>query len=186
MATPRDIIEIVRCSFGCQFDDSQILDIINSLEKKLNIDIVRNTEILENSVKKESMACDLEFPAVYILKVFFNGRQVFKSDAPDKNGYRIENNKLILNLPSEDGKIQIEKLAMPENFSTEDCNLRSLLLSQEYNEIYIYHILTREALMYNDFDRVNNFSLLYAEALRALKERYSSVVCSSACYRNIW
>ncbi len=69
-----------------------------------------------------------------------------------------------------------------KTFTPQTADKEFLSLGSEHSEVYMYHILSREALMHDDIDRLNNFSTLYAKSL-------SKVACkntSTARFKNIW
>ena len=186
MANPKDIISRLREDFDCRLTDEQIITIINTLEKRLALDIIRKTEIYKVNTNKHAVSYILQFYAKYIVHVYLNGREIYKISANNPIGYRADKKYLVLEMPYEQGVLQIEYIVVPEEFTTNNYGSKSLFLEDGYEEIYLYHILSREALMDNDIDRLNNFSLLYTEALNYLKSALFKSNGTSARYRNIW
>ena len=68
-------------------------------------------------------------------------------------------------------------------FTYENLSTAALSLSDEYVEVYIYHILSKEAILQGDISRLNNLSALYSAALNNL---FSEKQNRKIAYKNIW
>lgn len=73
-------------------------------------------------------------------------------------------------------------ISSPQSFSPLNAAEISLSLSSEHSEVYIYHILSREALLKDDIDRLNNFSTLFATAIGQVPR----VDFTAAKFKNVW
>ena len=119
------------------------------------------------------------------LRSYITRSQVRKSDASFPYGFRTLGNDIFFDFTVPNGTIVIEYLKMPKPFTFEDFENRELILGDEYLEIYIYHILSREALLFDDIERLNNYSAIYSAQLKALSR---SLYGGCGCFRfsNIW
>lgn len=70
-----------------------------------------------------------------------------------------------------------------QTFSYDNLSTASLSLGDEYIEIYIYHILSKEAILQGDIVRLNNFSTLYNAALGNL---FSEKQNRNISFKNLW
>lgn len=68
-------------------------------------------------------------------------------------------------------------------FTYENLSTAPLSLGDEHIEIYIYHILSKEAILQGDIARLNNFSALYSAALNNL---FSEKQNKKIAYKNLW
>ncbi len=194
MTTAETIITRLQYDFDCRLTVQQILDIINVLEKRLAIDIVRKTQTLIFKAVPECPMYDLDIDFDYVTRVFVNDKEIKKRYSYNSEGYICEDAGVIFSSPFDSGTIYVEHLVVPEDITEADMGDRALFLGEGYDEIYLYHILSREALMSGNIDMLNNYSLLYAEALNSLKEEMSRLPKGEApkeengatIYKNIW
>lgn len=170
MKYAHDVITRLKDEYGCRLSDEQIISIINTLEKRVALEILRNTEVLFYDLKEGQTVVDLDFYARNIVNVYLNGIKLKLSGALQDRGYHTKDKQLILDFNSPSGALKIEHIAVPAPYTMLNYKTNILLLGEEHDEVYLYHVLSREALMDNDIDRLNNFSLLYAEAINSLKK----------------
>ncbi len=70
-----------------------------------------------------------------------------------------------------------------KTFYQQNTETQTLTLPEENAEVYIFHILSREAFEQNDIERFNNLSTLYSEALAFVLETQKTSGCA---YKNVW
>ena len=168
MATPKQLIDRLREDFDCSFNDEKIVFMINSLESRIATDVLRDTDVLKVVLSGKEDKIALDFDAARVLALAIDGRQIRQSSINFPCGYRIMGNDILLDFKPSGGEAMIEYIKMPTPFSQADYEDRQLLLSDEFSEIYIYHILSREALLFDDIERLNNYSIIYSAALKSL------------------
>lgn len=169
MTTPETIISRLRYDFDCRLTTQQILDIINVLEKRLAVDIVRKTQTITYKVVPDCNMYDLDIDHDYVTRVFVNDQEIKKRYSYNSEGYICEDAGVVFSKSYDSGTIYVEHLVVPEEITEGDMSERELFLGDGHDEIYLYHVLSREALMSGNIDMVNNYSMLYAEALNSLK-----------------
>ena len=197
MISAEKIINRLQYDFDCRLTEQQILDIINSLEKRLAFDVVRKNQIRTYDVEPGKKIYSLDVDENRVTRVFVNDIEIPKRPSYVSYGYICEHGCIVFSDAFESGTIYVECLVVPEEILCEDVPNRNLFLDDGYDEVYIYHVLSREALMSGDIDMLNNYSLLYAEALNSLKSVLASAEKSSAeetgeakeiseKYKNVW
>lgn len=197
MISAEKIINRLQYDFDCRLTEQQILDIINSLEKRLAFDVVRKTQIRTYDVEPGKKIYSLDVDENRVTRVFVNDIEIPKRPSYISYGYICEHGCIVFSDAFESGTIYVECLVVPEEILCEDVPNRNLFLDDGYDEVYIYHVLSREALMSGDIDMLNNYSLLYAEALNSLKAVVANSEKSSAeetgeakeiseKYKNVW
>ena len=186
MTTPKQLIDRLREDFGCSLKDERMLFMINALEARLAKEVLRKTDILKTSIKKDESRITLDFPAQQILRLSFKGKELRKSGLNEPFGYKCEGNDIVFDFAHSSGEVALEYLVMPKPFSQSDYAQRQLLLEDSFCEIYIYHILSREALLCDDIERLNNYSTIYAAALRELISSCGSSFSGADKFVNIW
>lgn len=169
MTTPDTIYWRLQNDFDCRLSTEQFLSIINVLEKRLAVDVVRKTQVTEFATYEDKSTYYLDFPVRYITRVFLNDQEIKMWSLENTHGYFADNNEIAFSKPLEKGTLYVESVVVPEDFDEYTMLDAPLFLGDGYDEIYLYHILSREALMNGDIDMVNNYSLLYAQALSSLK-----------------
>ncbi|MBE6789198.1 MAG: hypothetical protein E7539_05975 [Ruminococcaceae bacterium] len=170
MKYAHDVITKLKDEYDCRLGEEQIISIINALEKRVALEILRNTEVLFYDLKEGQTVVDLDFYARNIVNVYLNDTKLKLSGALQDKGYHTKDKQLILDFNNPSGTLKIEHIAIPAPHTMLNYKMKILLLGEEHDEVYLYHVLSREALMDNDIDRLNNFSLLYAEAINSLKK----------------
>jgi len=171
MLTPKNIIDRLKEEFSCNLREQKLIDMINALEIKLALDVIKKKVVLKASGKRISLPelCGA------VTCVLADGRRL-----KGNRDYVISAGELVLN--SECENVKIEYIEIPKAFSISDYSERALLLGEQNAEVYIFHLLSREALICEDIERLNNYSELYANALKNLsiiKESFSN-------FKNIW
>ena len=184
MATPKDIIEILRADYGSLLKEERIISIINALELRLSKEVLRKREIAEFYLAKNETKIILPFSHELVLKVASSGKEVKRQSAFNKSGYIIKNNEIIFSKDYAQREITIEYLSIPQPFSISDYSKREIIIPSEYIDIYVYPIISKEALLNDDIDRVNNFSALYVNALKQFISSVNPEV--SEKFKNIW
>ncbi|MBQ8869302.1 MAG: hypothetical protein IJ027_06275 [Oscillospiraceae bacterium] len=169
MTTVDILITRLQNDFDCRLTTSQILSILNTLERRLAVDIVRKTQTRTYDVEPGKKIYELDVDESYVTRVFVNGREIQRRYSYVSDGYICEYGCIVFSEAFDSGEIYIEYLVVPDEIYEEDITYRTLFLGYGHDEIYLYHILSREALMSGNIDMLNNYSLLYAEALNALK-----------------
>ncbi len=169
MATPDKIYTRLQNDFDCRLTIEQFLGIINVLEKRLAVDVVKRKIIYESTFSSTLTSIDLDTCAENITKIIFNGVELKEKSLSNLEGYTVDGTNIVFAKPLEGGTLLIERIYVPEEFDENAMYKRQLFLDDGYDEIYLYHVLSREALMNGDIDMLNNYSLLYAEALSSLK-----------------
>ena len=186
MTTPNTIITQLRENFGCRLTNEQFLSILNTLEKRLAFDIVCDTQTTQVIVSEGDTEINLDFPAKNVVRVFVNGAKINRQTVNTPEGYQITENRIVFSTPLPNATVRIDSIAMPKEFTTSDYDKRELFLGEGYDELYIYYVLSREALMTADIDMLNNYSKLYAEALSLLKTEIFKRQSGNKKYRNVW
>lgn len=171
MTTPDKIYTRLQNDFDCRLSVDQFLSILNVLEKRLAVDVVKRKIISEHTVPPELAMLDLGTSAEHVTKIFLDGVEIKEKSLSNLEGYTVDGTNIVFTNPLEGGTLLIEQIYVPQDYDDISMIERPLLLGEGYDEIYIYHILSREALQNGNIDMVNNYSLLYAEALNALKAR---------------
>ena len=171
MTTPDKIYTRLQNDFDCRLSVDQFLSILNVLEKRLAVDVVKRKIIYESNFSSAITSIDIDAYAEQITKIIFNGVEIKEKSLSNLEGYTVEGTNIVFANPLEGGTLLIERIYVPQDYDDISMIERPLLLGEGYDEIYIYHILSREALQNGNIDMVNNYSLLYAEALNALKAR---------------
>ena len=177
MITPKNIIDTLKDDYSCTLKEEKLLEMINSLELKLALEILKIKEVLSVTLKKGESEIILPFPERCVERVFLENTQI-----EPLSDYVIKNNKLIFDEFSSERKIKIEYIKIPEAFTMQNFGQRPLVLGEENREIYIFHLLSREALICEDMDRLNNYSRLYAESLKNLLSKKTP----TSKFKNIW
>ena len=70
-----------------------------------------------------------------------------------------------------------------EFFTPENMDTATLSLGNEYVEVYIYHVLSKEAILQGDITRLNTYSALYNAALQNL---FSENQSRKISFKNLW
>ncbi len=185
MTTPKQIIDILREEYSCGLKSERIVSMINSLEQRLAKDVICKTDVFKASLQSSQDKITLGFPAAQVQRVSFGGREIRKSSLENLCGFRCEGNDIVFDFSHSGGEVRAEYIVLPQPFTQSDFENRALLLGDDFNEIYIYHIISREALLNDDIERLNNFSTLYAQALKELIESRGSRTFSES-FVNIW
>ncbi len=172
MLTPKDIIDRVKEEFSCTLKEQKLIDMINALELKLALDVIKKKNVINISGQNRVM---LPQTCGGVTRVMADNR-CLKRNAD----YKIEAGEIVLKGSSEN--VRIEYIEIPKAFTLLDYSDRQLSLGEENAEVYIFHILSREALICEDIERLNNFSQLYASALKNL----SIIKESSSNFKNLW
>lgn len=167
-----EIITKIKNEYGCRLSEEQILSYLNSLEKRLCTEILKDTEFFVCAINKEEQI-SVDFHAMDIVSVCLNGKKLSKTTAA-KKGYRANGKTLHIDIEDAQGELKIEHFCFPEEYTPTNAAQKQLVLSDGHEDVYIYHILSREALLENDISRLNNYSLLYTQALNALKQEVES------------
>jgi len=170
MTTPNDIYVRLQNDFDCRLSVEQFLSILNVLEKRLAVDVVKRKIIYESTFSSTLASIDIDAYAENVTKIFLDGVELKEKSLSNLDGYTVDGNNIVFANPIEGGTLLIERIYVPQDYDENSMLERPLLLCEGYDEIYLYHILSREALMNGDIDMVNNYSLLYAQALASLKE----------------
>lgn len=186
MTTADTIITRLQQEFDCRLTTEQILGIINALEKRLAVDLVQKTRLTKIKVIKGRILYSLGFSSKYITKVFTDDGEIKKKSASNLNGYSCDGTNIVFTEPVDEEYIYIESIIVPEDISEAEASSRELFLGDGYDEIYLYHVLSREALMSGNIDMLNNYSLLYAEALNSLRAEVFKFQNSATKYKNVW
>lgn len=184
MATPKDIIGVLRGDYGCLLKEEKIISIINVLESRLSKEVLRNKEVAEFYLAKNETKIALPFSHELVLRLLVSGKEIKKQSALNKSGYILKNNEIIFSKEYTQNKITIEYLSVPQPFNLEDYSKRQVILPSEYIDIYVYHIISKEALLNDDIDRVNNFSALYVNALKQFVSSVNPEIITK--FKNIW
>ncbi len=169
MTTVDKIITRLQKDFDCRLTVEQMLSIMNILEKRLAIDIIRKTQTKLYPAVAGRTSYPIDIKPEYITRVFVNDREIKKRHAYNAEGYVCEDGNLVFLSPLESGTLYVEHIVIPDDILEADIANRTLFVGNGYDEIYIYHILSREALMSGNIEMLNNYSLIYAEALNSLK-----------------
>ena len=186
MATPKQLIERLREDYDLTLQDQKIVSMINSLEARLCLDVLRPKDILKVELAGGENKISLPFDVSYVLAVSISGNQIRKSCANFPYGFRALGNDILFDFTPSRGTVVIEYIKMPKPFTQEDFESRQLLLSDEFLEIYIYHILSREALLCDDIERLNNYSAIYSAQLKTLCEGIYNNFGGSFSFFNVW
>lgn len=176
MATPKNIIDRVKEEFGCQLKNEKILELLSSLEQRLALEILRKTSLMSVKLNSQStyvLPCENRVAGVCV-----NGMRL--SEGID---YKTEGDSIFFR-EKQSGNAIFEIIVLPKAFDIEDYMTRQLSLLDCYSDIYVFHILSREALLNDDIDRLNNYSSLYAAALKGLFAGYSNKAAQR--FKNIW
>lgn len=96
----------------------------------------------------------------------------------------LKDEKIIFLLNTLENKLEKHGVIKNAQFFTQD-NLSSdtLSLGDEYAEVYIYHILSKEAILQGDIARLNTYSALYNTALQDL---FSENQERKISFKNLW
>lgn len=186
MSTPKQLIDRLREDFDCSLKDQKIVSMINSLEARLCIDILRPKDILKVTLVGGEKKIRLDFDAERVVAVSVAGSQLRKSDANFPCGFRILGNDILFDFTVPKGTAVIEYLKMPKPFTHEDFESRELLLGDEFIEVYIYHVMSREALLCDDVERLNNYSVIYNAQLKSLSQSAFNGSGGNFSYSNVW
>lgn len=186
MATPKQLIDRLREDFDCSLKDEKIVSMINSLEARLCTDILRPKGILKVSLMGGEDKIGLGFDANRVLALSVSGSQIRKSDVNFPYGFRTAGNDILLDFTAPKSVATIEYLKMPKCFTQEDFESRELMLGDEFTDVYIYHILSREALLCDDVERLNNYSIIYGAELKSLSESVFNNFGGSFRFSNVW
>lgn len=186
MTTPKQLIDRLREEFNCSIREERVIAMINALEARLAKDVICKTDILKAALNKGENRIRLDFPAEMVLRLSLSGKELRKSSVSEPCGFRCEGNDIVFDFACDSGEVVMEYLVMPQPFTQSDYDKRSLLLEDGYIEIYIYHILSREALLSDDIERLNNYSTIYAEALKALMLANRNSFSGAVRYLNVW
>ncbi len=196
MTTVDTIITRLQNEFDCRLTTEYILSIINNLEKRLAIDVVRKTRVRSYNIIPGQNSYTVDVNQDYITRIHVNDREIKKRYAYNSDGYICEGQFVVFSSSFEQGTLYVEYIVVPEEIKEADIRERTLFLGDGYDEIYIYHILSREALMSGDIEMLNNYSLIYAQALNSLKARlsnspkgdefYSDTQNCNDKYKNVW
>ena len=182
---PSKIIKRLREEFDCRLSSESIINLLNMVEKRLAADILRKTETIKIAAKKG--VCTYEIgDCVFIRNISYNGRQIFLKSATNPNGYTFSNGTITLEFGVFDGEICVEYVAFPKEITLENYEQVSLSAGEGHEEIYLYHVLSREALMDNDIERLNNYSLLYTQALNSLRTEIFQKTNTVFKFSNLW
>jgi len=191
MKNALELINRLKEDFGCRLSENQIFDYLNSFEKRLCIEILKNTEFYSLEIDGDKQI-ELDFYTKDIVSVILNGVGLKKTTA-NKYGFHTDAKTLYIDIENPKGTLKIEHIAFPKEYSQSNCSSRDLLLAEGYEDVYVYHILSREALCENDIARLNNYSLLYSEAIASLKaqmqnntEPKSEISGGSIRFNKIW
>lgn len=185
MTTPQQIIERLYEDFDCQLSEERILELMSSLEAHLCRSVLRQTQVTHLAAPRAVCCYTLPFAADKLVRVTLSGRELYEGDGA-QDGYRLEGNTLFLCKDHPDGTLYFEHLRLPEKLTRENYHDRTLILPDGYEEIYLYHVLSRAALMQDDIERLNNYSAIYQEALRRLSRDQLQNHLRTRRYRNIW
>lgn len=172
MLTPKDIIDRVKEDFSCTLSEERLIDMLSSFEIKLALEVIKKKGFIRVSGQKR---VSLPRNCGGVTSVMM-GNICLKKD----EHYTLRAGELVFNKGYDD--IKIEYLEIPKPFSVSDFSERALSLGEQNAEVYIFHLLCREALICEDIERLNNYSELYAEALKSL----SVVRESTSNFKNIW
>lgn len=186
MATPKQLIDRLREDFDCSLKDEKIVSMINSLEARLCVDVLRHKDILKVQLEGGEDKISLGFDAKNVLALSIAGSQIRGSDINFPFGFRREGNDIIFDFTPPKSNAIIEYLKMPKPFTFEDFSSRELLLGDEFSEVYVYHVLSREALMQDDIECLNNYSAIYAAALKSLYESAGKKLPVAYKFLNVW
>lgn len=185
MTTPEKIIERLQKDFDCRLSSENIINILNVLEKRLAADILRQTKIVKIAAKKGVCSYSVG-DCVFIRSVTYAGRQIFLTSATNPNGYTFSNGTITFNFAVDNGEICVEYIVFPKEITQENYEQTSLSAGDGHDEIYLYHVLSREALMDNDIERLNNYSLLYTQALNSLRTEVFNKTNTTHKFSNLW
>ena len=166
MKNASELIARLQSEYNCRLSEEQIISHLNAFEKRLCIEVLKNTEFLSVELNGEKNLA-LDFYAKDIVSVSLNGKMLKKSSLLNA-GFRAEGKTLYIDTKPF-GSLRVEHISFPEQYTILNISDRQLVLAEGYDDLYIYHILSREALLENDIDRLNNYCLLYSESLNALK-----------------
>lgn len=186
MATPKQLIDRLREDFDCSLKDEKIVSMINSLEARLCTDILRPKDILKVELSGGESKISLGFDASRVLAISVSNSQIRKSDVNFPYGFRTLGNDILFDFTVPRATAVIEYLKMPKPFTFEDFESRALMLGDEFSEVYIYHILSREALYCDDIERLNNYSVIYSAQLKSLSESSFNNFGGSFKFSNVW
>ena len=78
MATPKDIIGVLRGDYGCLLKEEKIISIINSLESRLSKEVLRNKEVAEFYLAKNETKIALPFSHELVLRLLVSGKEIKK------------------------------------------------------------------------------------------------------------
>lgn len=177
MATPKNIIDRVKEEFGCELKNEKILELISSLEQRLSLEIIRQTSIFNTKINDET-SLSMPYEENRITSLSINGIRL--SEGID---YKTEGDTIFFR-EKQKGSVKIEYILLPEPFTIEDYMTRQLSLHDCYSDIYIFHILSRESLLNDDIERLNNYSALYSAALKGLISGYGKK--TNERFKKIW
>lgn len=186
MATPKELIDRLREDFDLSLREEKIVSMINSLEARLCIDVLRPREILKIKLLGGEEKITLDFDANRVLALSLSGSQIRMSNISFPYGYRTQGNDILFDFTAPKGTAVIEYLKMPKAFTQQDFESRELLLGDEFLEIYIYHILSRDALICDDVERLNNYSTIYSAALKSLSDSVGKNLGGTYNFLNVW
>lgn len=172
MLTPKDIIDRVKEDFSCSLSEERLIDMLSAFEIKLALEVIKKKGFIRVSGQKR---VSLPHNCGGVTRVMM-GNTCLKKD----EHYKLLAGEVVLNEGYDN--IKIEYLEIPSAFSISDFSERALSLGEQNAEVYIFHLLCREALICEDIERLNNYSELYAEALKSL----SVVRESTSNFKNIW
>ena len=175
MTTVDTIINRLQNEFDCRLTTEHILSIMNNLEKRLAIDVVRRTATIMLDIAPYCQEYTIDVNPDYVTRVFVDDKEIKKQYAANCEGYCFNNDRVVLTKSFDEGMLFVEYIVVPEDILEADIRNRALFLGEGFDEIYIYHILSREALMSGDIEMLNNYSLIYAEALNSLKAYVASL-----------
>ena len=153
---------------------------VSGLEMQLAVEVIRKTETKSITIGSQR-SYDIGVDEKFIMRVLIDS-----SEAEKGRHYRLDGSNLILLLPKYQGEIRVQYIVLPTPFDRISAKSRQLCLADCYNEVYVYHIMSRSALIDDDIERLNNYSLIYEAALkRACEAMYSSSIKAER-YKNIW
>lgn len=92
-------------------------------------------------------------------------------------GVSFDDDQLIRMLSELDGRIYRETISRYENapeYSPIEDEESSLIIGEEYTDVYRYWLLSRIYLNVGDYDRYNNYAELYAAALDSFRRDHIS------------
>lgn len=181
MLTPGDIIKRLQEDFSLRIEDQKVISMLNSLELRIALDILRKKKTAVFPLSRD--ADRIQIPGITeVSYVYINGKEIPKRRAAEPNGYYIENGAIVFESIRGACDVRVEYIETPEPISFENFKIYPLSLGKENEEVYIFHILSRVALMQDDIEKLNNYSILYANAMEKITVNRNA--CGS--FKNIW